>query len=83
MCVGNKIGRFDIYIYIRTYKLTHIRTYIRTYMHTYRHTYIHTHIHRGILPDYLKTAVVKSLYKKRDKTSMTNYRPVSLLLVVL
>jgi len=33
----------------------------------------------GTFPDCLKIAVVRTLYKKRDKTSMTNYKPVSLL----
>jgi hypothetical protein len=39
----------------------------------------HKPIYTGTFPDRLKIAVVRSLYKKRDKTSMTNYRPVSLL----
>jgi hypothetical protein len=36
-------------------------------------------LHTGIFPDSLKRSVVRLLYKKGDKTSMTNYRPVSLL----
>jgi hypothetical protein len=35
----------------------------------------------GIFPDCLKIAVVKSLYKTGDKTSMTNYRPTSSLTI--
>jgi len=35
----------------------------------------------GIFPDCLKIAIVKPLYKKGDKTNITNYRPVSLLTV--
>ena len=35
----------------------------------------------GIFPDHLKIAAVKPLYKKGDKTSMTNYRRVSQLTV--
>ena len=35
--------------------------------------YIYNHsLHTGIFPDHLKIAVVKSLYKKGDKTNMTN-----------
>jgi len=33
----------------------------------------------GIFPDCLKIPVVKPLYKSGNKTSMTNYWPVSLL----
>jgi hypothetical protein len=33
----------------------------------------------GIFPDRLKYAVVKSLFKKGDKTKISNYRPISIL----
>jgi len=33
---------------------------------------------RDIFPDHHKIAVVTPLYKKRDKTNMTNYRHISL-----
>jgi hypothetical protein len=36
-------------------------------------------LYTGIFPDCLKMSVIRPLYKKDDKTSMTNYRPVSLL----
>ena len=42
---------------------------------THKATFIIT----GILPDRLKIVVEKPLYKKGDKTSMTYYRPISLL----
>jgi len=35
----------------------------------------------GIFPDRLRIAVVKPLYKKGHKTSITNYRPISSLTV--
>ena len=36
-------------------------------------------LYMGIFGEPLKIAVVKPLYRKGDKTTMTNYRPVSLL----
>jgi hypothetical protein len=36
----------------------------------------------GIFPDRLKFAVVKLLYIKGDKSSVTNYRPISLLTAI-
>ena len=36
----------------------------------------------GIFPDDLKYAIVKPLYKKGDKSSMTNYGPISLLTAI-
>jgi hypothetical protein len=36
-------------------------------------------IYTGIFPDHLKIAVVKPLYKKGDKSSVTHYRPILLL----
>jgi Notch-like protein len=36
-------------------------------------------LYTGIFPDRLKMSVVRPLYKKSDKISMTNYRPISLL----
>jgi len=38
-------------------------------------------LYTGIFPDHLKIAKIKPLYKKGGKTSMTNYKPVSLLRV--
>jgi hypothetical protein len=40
-------------------------------------SYICNHsLYTGIFPDHLKIATVKPLFKKGDKTSMTNYRPI-------
>jgi hypothetical protein len=45
-------------------------------------SYIYSHsLYTGIFPDQTEIAVVKPLYKKRDKPAITNYRPVSLLTV--
>jgi len=45
-------------------------------------SYIYNHsLYIDIFPSHLKIAVVKPLYKKGDKTTMTNYRPTSLLTV--
>jgi hypothetical protein len=30
----------------------------------------------GVLPDHLKIAILHPLFKKGDKTSMTNYKPI-------
>ena len=38
-------------------------------------------LHTGIFPDRLKLAVVKPLYEKGGENNMTNYRPVSLIVV--
>jgi len=44
--------------------------------------YICNHsLYTSIFPDSLKSAVVKPLFKRGDKTSMTNYRPISLLTI--
>jgi len=44
--------------------------------------YIYDHLlYTGIFPHSLKIALVKPLYKKGDKTSTTNYRPIPLLAV--
>ena len=43
-------------------------------------SYIYNYsIHTGIFPDHLKMAVIKPLYKKRDKFGISNYSPISLL----
>jgi len=43
-------------------------------------SYIYNHLlYTGIFPDHLKIAVVKPISKTGNKTSMTNYRPISLL----
>jgi hypothetical protein len=42
-------------------------------------TLICNHSFRGFLPDRHKISVVKPLYKKGDKTSMSNYSPISAL----
>jgi hypothetical protein len=34
-----------------------------------------------VFPDHLKISIVKALFMRDDKTSMTNYRPVSVLTV--
>jgi hypothetical protein len=44
------------------------------------HIYNHS-LYTGVFPDNLKISIVKPLFKKGDKTSMTNYRPTSLLTV--
>jgi sarcosine oxidase/L-pipecolate oxidase len=36
-------------------------------------------LNQGIYPDRLKFAIVKPIYKKGEKTSVSNYRPISLL----
>jgi hypothetical protein len=36
-------------------------------------------VYAGIFPDRLKISIVKPLYKKGDKSCVTNYRPISLL----
>ena len=36
----------------------------------------------GIFPDKLKIAKVTPIYKKKTKEQVTNYRPISVLLVV-
>ena len=47
-------------------------------------SYIYNHpLYTGIFPDRLKIAVVKPLYKKGGKISMTNYRPIPLLSFLL
>jgi Notch-like protein len=33
----------------------------------------------GIFPDRLKYAVVKPIFKKGDRSNITNYRPISML----
>jgi hypothetical protein len=38
-------------------------------------------LYASIFPGHLKSAVVKPLCKKGDKTSITNYRPISLLTI--
>ena len=38
-------------------------------------------IQTGVFPDHLKYGIVTPLYKSGDRSSMSNYRPVSLLLV--
>jgi hypothetical protein len=38
-------------------------------------------LYTGVFPEYLKVSIVKPLFKKGDKTSMTNYRPISLLTI--
>jgi hypothetical protein len=36
----------------------------------------------GICPERFKYSVVRPIYKKGDKTRMTNYRPISLLIIL-
>jgi len=36
-------------------------------------------IRTGVFPDHLKYAIVKPLFKNGDRTSISNYRPISLL----
>jgi hypothetical protein len=38
-------------------------------------------LYTGVFPDLLKVSIVIPLFKKGVKTSMTNYRPISLLTV--
>jgi hypothetical protein len=46
------------------------------------HVYNHS-LYTGIFPDHLKISIVKQLFKKGDKASMTEYRPISLLTAFL
>jgi hypothetical protein len=45
--------------------------------HPLTHIYNHS-LFTGIFPDCLKISVIRPLYKKGDKTSMTIFRPISL-----
>jgi len=41
--------------------------------------YVTNPLSSGIFPDHLKYAIVKPLFKKGDKSKISNYRPVSIL----
>jgi hypothetical protein len=40
---------------------------------------LHLEMYTDILPDHLKISIVNLVYKKKETSCMTNYRPVSLL----
>jgi hypothetical protein len=47
---------------------------------SYPLTHIYNHsLLTGIFPNHLQVSIVRPLYKKGDKTTMSNYRPISLL----
>jgi hypothetical protein len=54
---------------------THASLISQPLSHIYNHS-----LYTGVFPDYLKVSIVKPLFKKGDKTSMTNLRPISLLM---
>jgi len=41
---------------------------------------LHMSLAQGIFPDQLKYSIIKPIYKNQDKSQISNYRPVSLLM---
>ena len=64
---------------ISSIMLKHISAYIINILTTI----INQSLLTGIFPDSLKIAKISPIYKKEDRHIMDNYRPISLLLILL
>ena len=66
-----------------THRQTHTRTYICIHCSYTLALIVNQSLCTGIFPELLKTAEVLPLYKKDNPHKFDNYRPISLLPVIL